>query len=130
MLSARSGTDGFQETVESGCAGSQQPTSHLGVESEMTMALYGLHQVGQRGLQVFPANAVGDFPDHDHRFSHSLIVDATASHGVRCAFIVVRFPKQPDPVLAVVSGDRDELVEDPALVFLGRAPVTVSYRCQ
>ena len=73
------------------------PVSYLGGEIEVAMALHGLHQVGQRRLQSLPANTVGGFPDHDHRFSDGLIVDAPASHGTRCAFIVVRFPKQPDP---------------------------------
>ena len=43
---AGSGTDGFQETVESGGAGDQQPLPYFGVESEVAMALHGLHQVG------------------------------------------------------------------------------------
>ena len=56
------------------------------------MALHGLHQMGQRRLQAFPADPVGGFPDHDHRLSDSLIVDAPASQGMRCAFIIVKFP--------------------------------------
>ena len=42
---ARDGTDRFQETVQGGCTGAQQPTPYLGVESEVAMALHGLHQV-------------------------------------------------------------------------------------
>ena len=76
----------------------------------MTMAFHRLHQVGQRRFQAFSANTVGGFPDHDHRCSDGLIVDASAAHGTRCAFIVVRFPKQPDAVLAMVSGHRRMLV--------------------
>ena len=49
---------------------------------------------------------------------------------MRCAFIVVKFPKQPDAMLAMVAGHRGELVEDPALVILGRRPVAVSDRRQ
>ena len=42
---ARDGTDWFQETVQGGGTGSQQSTPYLGVESEVAMALHGLHQV-------------------------------------------------------------------------------------
>ena len=94
------------------------------------MALHGLHQMGQRRLQAFPADPVGGFPDHDHRCSDGLIADAPASQGMGCAFIIVKLAEQPDAVLAMVAGNRDELVEDPALVLLGRRPVTVSYYCQ
>ena len=43
------------------------------------MAFHGLHQVGHRRLQALSADAVGGFPDHDHRLSDGLIVDAPAS---------------------------------------------------
>ena len=90
---------------------------------------------GSAAFNRFPrfdhaVDPVGGFPDHDHRCSDGLIVAAPASHGMRCAFIVVKFPKQPDAMLAMVTGHRGELVEDPALVLLGRRPVTVSYCCQ
>ena len=117
------GTDRLQEPVESGCAGSQQPVSYLGIKIEMAMALHGVHHVGQRRFQAFSANTVGSFPDHDHRFPDGLIVNAPAFHQTCCIFVVVKIPDQPDAVLAMVSGDRDELVEDPALVLFGRAPV-------
>ena len=85
---------------------------------------------GQRRLQSLPADPVGGFPDHDHRLSDGVIVDAPASHGMRCAFIVVKSPKQPDAMLAMVAGHRDELVEDPALVLPGGHTVTVPDRRQ
>ena len=43
---ARSGTDGFQETVQGGGASHQQPLTHPRVQIEVAMALHGLHQVG------------------------------------------------------------------------------------
>ena len=43
---AGSGTDGFQETVERGCAGGQQPTPYFGVEIEVAMERHGHLQVG------------------------------------------------------------------------------------
>ena len=92
------------------------------------MALHRLHQVGQRSPQAFPRNTVGGFPDHDHRCSDALIVAAPASPGMRCAFIIVKLAEQPDAMLAMVAGHRGELVEDPALVLLGRRPVAVSDR--
>ena len=94
------------------------------------MALHGIHQVGQRSPQAFPRNTVGGFPDYDHRFSNGLIVDAPASCWSRRVLIIVKLAEQPEAVLAVVAGHRGELVEDPALVLLGRRPVTVSYCCQ
>ena len=45
---ARSGTDRFQETDESGGTGSQWPVSYLGVAIDVAMAFQGIHQVGQR----------------------------------------------------------------------------------
>ena len=127
---ARDGTDGFQQTVESGCTGGQQPVSYLRVKIEMTMAFHGIHEAGQRRLQAFSTNTVSSFLDHDHRFSDGLIVDAPAPYGMRRVSIVVKFPKQPDAVLTVMSRYSDELVEDPALVLLGRRPVAISYCCQ
>ena len=94
------------------------------------MAFHGVHQVGQRRLQAFSANTVGGFPDHDHRLLDRLIVDPPALGGTPRVLIIVHSPQQPDAVLAMVSGDRDELVEDPALVLFGRAPVTVPYCIQ
>ena len=38
--------DGFQETVQGGGAGHQQPLTHPRVQIEVAMALHGLHQVG------------------------------------------------------------------------------------
>ena len=59
---ARSGADGFQEMVESGCVGARQSLPYPWIESEMAMAFHGVHQVGQRRLQAFSANSVGQLP--------------------------------------------------------------------
>ena len=90
------------------------------------MAFHGIHQVRHRRLQAFPTDTVGGFPDHDHRFSNGRIVDALASCRTRCILIIIELAEQPDAVLAVVAGNRDELVQDSTLVPLGRVPVTVS----
>ena len=70
----------------------------------------GPHQMGQRRLQAFPADPVGGFPDHDHRCSDELIVNAPSPYGTRCVLIIVKLPKQPDAVLAMAPGDRQMLV--------------------
>ena len=90
------------------------------------MAFHGIHQVRHRRLQAFPTDTVSSFPDHDHSFSDGRIVDALASCRSRRVLIIVKLAEQPDAVLAVASGNRNELVQDPALVLLGGAPVTVS----
>ena len=81
------------------------------------MALHGLHQVGHRRFQPFPADAVGGFPDHDHRLTDRLIVDALAPCLTRNLVVLVKLPEQPDAVFAMVAGYGDEFVEDTALVF-------------
>ena len=72
------------------------------------MPLHGVHEVGQRRLQPFTADAVRGLPYHDDRFAYGLVVDAP-SHGL-LAFIVGSATQQPDAVLAVVDGYRSEFV--------------------
>ena len=59
------------------------------------------------------------------RLSDVLIADAPASRRTWSLLILIELAEQPDAVLAVVFGDCHELVEDPALVLPGRAPVAV-----
>ena len=81
---------------------------------------------GRAAVQRFPAGTVGGFPNYDHRFSHGLIVDAPASCPSLRVLTIVKLAEQPDAVLAMMSGNRDELVQEAALVLLGIAPLTVS----
>ena len=94
----------------------------------MPMAFHGTHQVGPRGLQALAVDAVGGFPSQDHRLPHGLAVDTSALDHWWLLLGVAGLPQQPDAVLAVVSGNRAERVEDPAFLLLGRRPVAVSDR--
>ena len=88
-------------------------------------------QVGQRRLQPLAADPVSSFPDHDQRLADRLIVDASALFYRQLLLpIVAGLPQQPDAMLAMVAGHRDELVQDQAFLPLGRRPVTVSDRRQ
>ena len=88
--------------------------------------LHGLHQVGHRRFQPLPADAVGGFPDHDHRLTDRLIVDALTPCLTRNLVVLVKLPEQPDAVFAMVAGYGDEFIEDTALVLLGGSPVAIS----
>ena len=113
------GTDRLEQPVQRGRTGRQQSLPYLGVQIQMTMALHGLHQVGQRRLQALAADAVGSLPDHDHRLTDRLVVDAPTLDHRLFLLSVAGLAQQPDAVLAVVAGYGDELIEDPTLVLLG-----------
>ena len=100
---------------------------HKGIETEMSMPLHGVHEVRQRRLEPFAADAVGSLPHHDDRFAYGLVVDAP-SHDV-LTLIVGSPTQQPDAVLAMVAGYRSEFVQYPPFVLLGRLPVSVPDRC-
>ena len=73
--------------------------------------------MGQRCPPPFAADPVSSFPDHDQRLADRLIVDAPALFYRRLLLSVVAgLPQQPDAMLAMVAGHRDELVQD--LAFL------------
>ena len=117
---ARRWPDGLEQPVQGGGAGRQQPLTHPRAQIQVAMALHGLHQVGQRRLQPLAADPVSSFPNHDHRFSHGLVVDPSALFYRRLLLSVVAvLPQQPDAVLAVVAGNRDELVQNPTFLTLG-----------
>ena len=111
--------DGLEQPVQGGGAGRQQSLAHPRVQIQVTMALHGLHQVGQRRLQPLAAGPVSGFPDHDHRLADRLVVDASALFCRRLLLSVVAgLPQQPDAMLAMVAGHRDELVQNPAFLPL------------
>ena len=60
------------------------------------------------------------------RLSDRLIVNALATCLTRNIVVLAKLTEQPDAVFAMVSGDRNELVKDTALVLLGGAPVALS----
>ena len=71
--------------------------------------------MGQRRLHSLAADPVSSFPNHDQRLSHRLVVAASALFCRRLLLpIVAELPQQPDAMLEMVAGHRDELVEDPA----------------
>ena len=94
------------------------------------MTLHGLHQVSQRRLQTLPADAIRCFPHQDHRLLNRLVVDAPALDVKPLILSADRPPQQPDDVLAVMTRNRDELVEGPALILPRRCPVAVPDRRQ
>ena len=62
---------------------------------------------------------ISGFPDHDQRLSNRLVVDAPALFYRRLLLSVVAgLPQQPDAMLAMVAGHRDELVQNPAFLSL------------
>ena len=81
------------------------------------MTLHGLHQVRQRRLQTLPTDAVRCFPRQDHRLPNRLVVDAPSFDYTRLPADVLALGQQPDAMLAVMTRNRDELVEDPALIL-------------
>ena len=60
----------------------------------MAMPLHGVHEVGQRRLEPFTADAVGSLPHHDDRFAYGPVVDAP-THDL-LALIVGSLTQQPD----------------------------------
>ena len=93
----------------------------------MAVAFHGLHKLGQRRLQPLPADTVGCLPHQDYRLPHFLVVYAPALDSGHLSPRVDWLFQQPNAVLPVMAGHRDELVKDPALVLLGRALVAVLY---
>ena len=104
-------------TVQGGGAGRQQPLTNPRVQIQVAVALHGLHQVGQCRLEPLAADPVGSFPDQDYCFSHGLVVDAPALFYRQLPLSVVAgLSQQPDAMLAMVAGNRDELVQDQAFL--------------
>ena len=71
-------TNRFEQPVQGGRAGGQQPLPHFEVQVQVAMTFHRFHQMGQRGLQALAANAVGGLPGQDHRLTDRLVVDASA----------------------------------------------------
>ena len=124
------GPYGLQQPVQGRCTSGQQPLPHLRVQVQMAVSFHGLHQVRQRRFQTFPADAVRCLPGQDHRLTDRLVVDAPPPDYSNFLAGVFRLGQQPDAVLAMVTRNGDELIEDPALVLSGRYPIAVSYGCQ
>src|SRR5580658_4582917 len=79
-------------------------------------------------LEPLRADPVRGLPKHDQRLEHRRPIDATgppAPRGRRrCR------AQQPDRVLAVIASDRDELVEDLALLWPTAGPISLPDRPQ
>ena len=74
--------------------------------------------MGQYRLQPFAADPVNSFPEHDQRLTNRLVVDPSALFCRQLGLSVVAgLPQQPDAMLAMVAGDRDELVQNPAFLL-------------
>ena len=99
---------------------------HDRIETKMPMPLHGAHEVGQRRLEPFTADAVRGLPDHDDRFAYGLVVDSP-SQGL-LAISASSATQQPDAVLAMVAGYRSEFAEYPPFVLLGCLSVPVPDR--
>ena len=92
----------------------------------MPVPLHGVHEVGQRRLEPFTADAVRSLPNHNERFAYGLVVDAPPNG--QLLFPADRLTQQPDAVLAMVAGYRGEFVENPPFALLGSLLVPVPDR--
>ena len=81
-------------------------------------------------LLTFAADAVGTLPNHDHRFRASLTVEAPARQWSRSTASPGGVLQRTNAMLAVMVGDRDEFVEDPAFILLGYLMVSSPGRGQ
>ena len=117
---ARRCPDGLEQPVQGSGAGRQQPLANLRVQTQVAAALHGLHQVGRCCPQSLAADPVSSFPNHDQRLTNRLVVDPSAPFYRRLLrSVIAGLPQQPDAMVAMVAGHRDELVQDPAFLPLG-----------
>ena len=86
--------------------------------------------MGQRRLEALSADPVRGFPAQDHCLPNRLVVDAPSIDYTSLLTAILGLGQQPRAVLAMMTRNRDDLVEDPVLILLGGHPVPVPYRCQ
>jgi len=91
------------------------------------MPLQGRDKNRKERFEALAADAVRGFPEHDERLTYGGIVHPRTRTPVQWARRRRRL-EQPDGVLAVVPGDRDELVQDPDPLILRADPVPVTDR--
>ena len=81
-------------------------------------------------LLTFTADEVGNHPNRNHRFPAGVIVDAPARQWSISAAFLGGVLQRTNAMLAVMAGDSDEFVEDPAFILLGCLLVSVPDRGQ
>ena len=101
--------------------------SRMPASSWMPVAFEGREKHWHQCLKPLAADAIGGLPQNDENLAHRLVVEAQSRgshrHGRRRVVV-----QDPDRVFAVVSGDRNELVQDPQLVFSRCLPVSLADR--
>ena len=83
--------------------------------------------MGLRPL-TFAADEVGNRPNRDPRFADGVTVDAPARQWSISAAFLGGVLQPTNAILAVLAGDRDEFVEDPAFILLGGLLVSIPER--
>ena len=100
-----------QAAVDRGGAHQHQLLAHPRVQGQVAVPLECRHQGRQQRLQALPAHAVRCLPQHDQPLGHGLVVHRPAPPPYcRRGRVSVQ---DSDGVLAVVPGERGELVQDP-----------------
>jgi hypothetical protein len=75
------------------------------------MPLHRGDQVGEDRLQAFPADAIGDLPEHDERLADGLGVDPAGKLG-RIGGCGLGAGEEPDRVLPMAACKGGELIEN------------------
>jgi hypothetical protein len=75
------------------------------------------HEHREKRLESLSTNAIGRLPEHDERLLHGLIIEAQARTPLHRTQLGDRI-QDPDRMLAVVPGHRDEFVKDADLLVL------------
>ena len=72
-----------------------------------------------------PRRYGSSLPHKNHRFAHCFVVDAPSFDAGISSPRVAWLPQQPDATLSVMAGHRDEFIEYPTSVLIGKALVAV-----
>lgn len=115
-----------EQPIERRHTGRTELGSDYVVEAEVTVPLEGLDEHRQERLEPFATDAVRGLPQHDQSFADGLVVEAQPRapprRPHRCHV------EDPDRVLAVIPGHRDELVQDPKLLLSAAPAVSLADR--
>lgn len=94
----------------------QKPLPYRAVELQVTMSLERGHKRRQQSPQPLSTDPIACFPEDDERLPHSFVVHAH-SPGLPWRAELVSRVEQPNRVLAVIARNRNELVQNAALVW-------------
>ncbi len=110
-----------QRTINSRRTDLQQPLLDQRIQLQMTVPLHGIDEDRNQWLEPLAAHAVAGFPQHDECLANRFIVETVA----RGPGPLLQMFSGQDPygVLAVVPGQRHELIEDRRPLPCSRLPV-------